>query len=118
MATTYSVLYKTPEARTDGVAVDVIVSRDDGETIQGASNHRTVLLPVADVAEVKDAAALDELVRKQVEAWDVPAQDDAARKALAEAQAAKDKALTLDARLATTGRSVALAAKAIEAGQK
>jgi hypothetical protein len=124
MATaTYTVLYKSPEPRADGLALDVWVMRDDGETVQGASNHRTVLLSAATVTEARDAAALDAIVLKEVEAWGVPEADsDEARakikeveaaqaKALVESQAVRDKVLAFDARLATTGRAVALGGK-------
>ena len=115
MATEYTVTYKLGAARQDGVEVDVSIARDDGLPILGSVGTRRVFpLSTEALAAVKDAKALDELVRKEAESWGVPVADGVARAALAEAQAALDKATLLDAKLATTGRAVALTEKAVE----
>ena len=112
--TEYTVSYKLGAARQDGVEIDVSIARDDGEAILGSVGTRRVFAMSAEaLTAIKDIAALDALVRKEAEAWDVPTADEAARKELAASQAAADKAKKLDATVAT-GRTLALVAVAVK----
>ena len=110
----YTVSYKIGAARQDGVEIDVAISRDDGEAILGSMGTRRVFaMPAEALSALKDVAALDALVRKEVESWDVPVQDETARKELALVQAAVDKVTKFDATVAT-GRTLALVAAVAE----
>ena len=105
---TYTITYQIGSARADGVELDVAIARDDGAPILGSVGTRRVY-PIAPelLAACEDEAALDELIRKEVEAWGVPVADEEARKVLAEAQAAADKAKLL----VREARTIALDAK-------
>jgi len=104
----YTITYRIGSARADGVELDVAITRDDGAPILGSLGTRRVY-PIAPelLAACEDEAALDELIRKEVEAWGVPVADEEARKVLAEAQAAADKAKAL----VREARTIALDAK-------